>query len=107
MEKQMLTVGHSDATAIMCPKCGIRFDWCVIRGEYGLDEVYKCPNCGMDKEQAEEHEFDAFPLVPQSAPYSHLCPECGGHGKCLKNDGEIRIMTCNDCDSFWRIDDNK
>jgi len=105
--KTMLAVGRSSVNDVMCPTCGIRFDEIVCRGEYGLDSYYGCPKCGMDEREAEAHEFDAFQLVPQSQPYSHLCPECGGHGNCLKNDGEIRIMTCDDCDSFWRIEDGK
>lgn len=107
--KTVLAIGKSSATDTVCPKCNIRFDEVVIRGEYGLDTIYCCPKCGMDEKQAEDwiHEYDGFPIYANSEQHSNLCPECGSHGTCVRNENQVRVMMCDRCDSFWRIDDNK
>ena len=53
-QKHVMAIGNSDDRDEICPKCDSRFVWMVTGSGPEMDEVYRCPVCGMDKHQAKE-----------------------------------------------------
>lgn len=109
--KRILAVRHADGTRqAICPKCDTPFDWTSTQE----GDTYGCPNCGMEATPPEV-EYDNLAeglLYATWLPVYHeytSCPECGGRGECIVNemmiDVRVRIFTCNNCDSFWRVEE--
>lgn len=110
---RMLAVQHADGIAeAVCPKCDTPFTWMDTR--HG--EEYGCPNCGYEskppKVEYEKLEDELLYRWPSNWPVfkdsTTRCPECGAVGECIVNekliDVQVRIMSCTECDSFWRIE---
>jgi len=119
--KRIVAVKHADGrNEAVCPKCDTKFTWITTNPFNPLesDEFYGCPNCGY-KAKPPRVEYETledellynwpsdWPVFDGSKDPYPRCPVCGSLGKCIVNkkmiDVQVWIMSCTECDSFWRI----